>query len=161
MKKPYNKRTDLEKLHSNWAKTVGLFKRGDFSVSIIRAATTVEIAANFVIRKELTEEQHLPEKFTDSLLKWANGMSGKFTKLILPITEGTEKHPAFQQAWKKLKKLNRQRNSVAHQGEFKDKKTAVTVLNDAREVIIMLVCVYEPDFMLKEIPVNRQVKAAR
>ncbi len=151
MKKPYSKRTDLEKLESNWTKTIGLFNRGEFSVSIVRAATTAELAANYVIRKELCKKHILPKEFVDNLLVWANGLNGKFAKLIIPITKGNNRGKAYQQGWEKLKRLNRERNAVAHSGEFKGQTTAVAVLNDAREVIQTLVRPYQPGFKLEKV----------
>jgi hypothetical protein len=35
-RKPYSKRTDYEKISANWKKTLALFKKGEYSVSIIR-----------------------------------------------------------------------------------------------------------------------------
>jgi hypothetical protein len=157
MKEPYSKRTDLEKLESNWTKTMGPFNRGEFSVSIVRAATAVELAANFVIRNELCTKHTLPKEFVDDLLVWANGLNGKFTKLIIPITKGSSRGNAYKQGWEKLKKLNRERNSVAHSGEFKGQTTAVAVLNDAREVIQTLVRPYRPGLKLEKIAIKNRL----
>jgi len=157
MKKPYSKRTDLEKLETNWTKTIGLFNRGEFSVSIVRAATTVELAANYVIRKELCRKHTLPKEFVDNLLVWANGLNGKFTKLIIPITKGSNRGNAYKQGWEKLKKLNRERNAVAHSGEFKSQTTAVAVLNDAQEVIQTFVRPYRPGFKLEKIAAKNRL----
>jgi len=43
-------RTDPEKIFANWNKTLGLFERGEYSLAIMRAAVTMEIAANIVVR---------------------------------------------------------------------------------------------------------------
>ena len=141
----------MEKLESNWTKTVGLFNRGEFSISIVRAATTVELAANYAIRKELCRKHTLPKEFIDNLLVWGNGLTGKFTKLIIPVTKGSNRGNVYKQGWKRLKKLNRERNAVPHSGEFKGQTTAIAVLNDAREVIQTLVRPYQPRFKLKKI----------
>src|ERR1039458_3727621 len=42
-------RTDPEKVFANWNKTLGLLERNEYSVAIVRAAVTVELAANIVI----------------------------------------------------------------------------------------------------------------
>ena len=55
-KKPYSERTDREKISNNLRKTLALFQKGEYSVSIIRAATTAELATNLVIRAELAQE---------------------------------------------------------------------------------------------------------
>ncbi len=91
IKKPYDERTDKEKIRSNWTKTCGLYLRGEHSMAVIRAATAVELAANLVVREELENNQKLPKEFVDSLMKWANGLVGKLNRLIIPITKGTKK----------------------------------------------------------------------
>ena len=35
---------DLENVTANWHKTLGLFARGEYSIAILRAATTLELA---------------------------------------------------------------------------------------------------------------------
>lgn len=147
--KPYTKRSDLEKIISNWNKTRGLYHRKEYSVAIIRAATTVELAANFVIYEELIKQHDLPEEFVKSLLIWANGIKGKFTNIIFKITD-LERKKRLDKAWKKLKYLNDQRNEVAHGGRFKQKKTAEKCLLIARKAILSIVKEYEVEFDLPE-----------
>lgn len=152
--KPYPERTDLEKIKSNWAKTRGLMSRKDkkeCSAAITRAATAVELAANFVIRQELVESRGLESKFVDSLLRWANGVKGKMEKLILPICEGTHKHRLFMHINSKIVNIDNERNTVVHRGEFKSEETARSIISEAYEVITILVREYEPSFKLKEI----------
>jgi len=146
---PYSKRTDIEKISSNWNKTRGLFHRKEYSVAIIRAATTVELAANFVVREELIKQHKLPEEFVESLMMWANGLKGKFVNIIFKITDENRKK-RFDKIWKKLKYLNDQRNEVVHSGCFKQKKTAEKCLTQARKAIIAIVKKYDTDFSLPE-----------
>ena len=89
-KKPYSERTDIEKVESNWTKTLGLFARKEFSLSIVRAAVTTELALNYVIRQELHHKHGLPLTFVNKHLKWANGIKGKLDRLYVPILEGTK-----------------------------------------------------------------------
>jgi len=147
-KKPYDERTDIEKIHSNWTKTCGLFLRGEHSMAVIRAATTVELAANLVVREELENGQKLPKEFVDHLMKWANGLVGKLDKLIIPITEGTEKGIVFKAVKSQVSDINKQRNGVAHRGEFKIKKTSSRIIEEARTIIQTLVNQYDPQFTI-------------
>jgi hypothetical protein len=94
--KPYSQRSDTEKLESNWRKTLGLFERDEHSMAIIRAGTCAEIAANIVIRSELVQKRHLESQFVDSLLRWSNGLDGKFSHIILPLFDGTPRHAALK-----------------------------------------------------------------
>jgi hypothetical protein len=146
---PYNERTDKEKILSNWAKTCGLYLRGEHSMAVIRAATTVELAANLVVREELENGQNLPSDFVDHLMKWANGLVGKLDKLIIPITKETARGGVFKSVHKAVADINTQRNGVAHRGEYKIKKTSTRIIGEARQVIQTFVQQYDPAFSLK------------
>lgn len=117
-------------------------------MAVIRAATTVELAANLVVREELENGQKLPREFVEHLLKWANGLLGKLDKLIIPITEGTDRGARFKALKKQVAEINTQRNGVAHRGEFKIKKTSSRILDDARNVILALVQQYDAKFFI-------------
>ena len=65
----YSERSDIEKIQSNWKKIRGLVNREEWSSAVVRASTETEIAANFVVRKELVESRKLEEAFVDHLLK--------------------------------------------------------------------------------------------
>ncbi len=147
-RKPYDERTDAEKIQSNWTKTCGLYLRGEHSMAVIRAATTVELAANLVVREELENGQKLPKEFVDHLMKWANGLVGKLDKLIIPITEGTDRGNTFKEVRKKVAYINTQRNGVAHRGEFKIKKTSSRIIEEARTIILTLVQQYDAEFLI-------------
>ena len=60
-KKPYDERSDLEKILSQWKKLSGLVKRKEWSAAVVRAATAAEIATNFAIRKEFSEKSNFDE----------------------------------------------------------------------------------------------------
>lgn len=150
-KKPYEKRTDLEKLESNWTKTLGLLQRGEYSVAVVRAAVSLEIALNFVLRKELVDRAKLDPAFVDHLLKWANGADGKFNRLLKPVLVGTDRLKPVQALYKKAKMVNDQRNQVAHGGHFKSKKVGTEVVTSAREAITSLIALYDEDFELEDI----------
>ncbi len=150
-KKPYSQKSDTEKLKSNWTKTISLYKRGEYSVSIIRAATTVEISANLIIRAELIENRRLSKEFVDHLLMWANGLQGKYEKLILPILKDTPKHTKFMTIKGYITEVNKHRNSVVHSGEFRSKKIADKVLKNSHKIIITFVTEYDINFYIKEI----------
>lgn len=149
-KAPYSKRSDLEKVTANWNKTLGLFARREYSLSILRATVTAELALNYAIRQELHARRALPAGFVDSLLKWANGIDGKIRKLLLPILFGTPTHKRAKDIAKSLKSLNEHRNAIAHRGEFRAKETAQEQPRLARTQILTLVGLYDPSFTLKE-----------
>ncbi len=137
-------RTDPEKVFANWNKTLGLLERDEYSVAIVRAAVSVELAANIVIRAELVEKRKLPVDFVESLLKWSNGLAGKFDKLIYPILSGSPKFQLFQGLAVDWRKINEERNSVAHRGEFKQKSVADDVVSRARKVLQTMMVDYQP-----------------
>ncbi|PCI62646.1 MAG: hypothetical protein COB35_03210 [Gammaproteobacteria bacterium] len=86
-KKPYEERSDDEKLLSNLKKASGLYGREDWSACIMREATATEIASNIFIRNYLLIENSLPHEFVDSLLLSANGIKGKFKQLVTPASK--------------------------------------------------------------------------
>jgi hypothetical protein len=133
--KPYNERTLEEKIDSNWNKTIGLMKRGEFSTVIIRAATTVELAANLLVKHEFQHNRKLPEHFVDNLMMWANGLMGKVDRLLLPIYKNTDSENALKEVKKRSKDINDERNNVVHRGQFKAKKTAEKVLKEAEFIV--------------------------
>ena len=75
--KPYEHRTDLEKVQSQWHKLSGLHTREEWSAAIVGAATAAEIAANFAVRQEFAARSKFDSDFVDGLLVWANGLAGK------------------------------------------------------------------------------------
>lgn len=157
-KKPYEQRTDLEKIESQWHKLSGLHNREEWSAAIVRAATAAELAANFAIRREYQARSTLSAEFVDSQLRWANGIAGKVDRLLLNLTAG-EKH---YKIIKKLKALsdsvNKVRNAVAHQGEFCNEAEAKEAIAKSKEFIESLVQIYEPGFSLKERSANEALK---
>lgn len=150
LKKSYSERTDIEKIQSNWSKANGLFKEEQWSSVILRAATAVELSANCVIRKELQDKRNLEEHFVDNLLIWANGVRGKFDRIIIPIFKGTE----FSKELKKINKIvldiNKERNSIAHSGQFKKRATAKKILTESEKVILTLIKGYDGEFKLEK-----------
>lgn len=151
--KAYSKRSDLEKVISNWKKTIGLFKRREYSLSILRAAVTAELASNYVIRQELCVNHGLPHSFVDKQLKLANGLQGKLDRLYMPILEGTDLLEKVKDIAKQLKQLNKQRNDIAHKGEFRKRETAEKFIALAENQINSLINNYEATFqLLKFIP---------
>jgi hypothetical protein len=137
-------RTDPEKVFANWNKTLGLFERSEYSVAIVRAGVTVELAANIVVRAELVKKRNLPAEFVDSLLNNANGLKGKFEKLIYPILRGSESYKSFTSLQNDWQKVNKERNSVAHSGDFKNKDVATDIVATARKLLQAMMADYEP-----------------
>lgn len=137
-KPPYQERSDIDKIKSNWNKVCGLFEKREWSSVIIRAVTASEIAANLAIRAELQNKRNLESKFVDSLLIWANGIQGKFERLLLPVTKGTKFHVTLKSIQKKVTEINRERNSVAHSGEFRKKQLLERLLKRPKKLLKLL-----------------------
>lgn len=149
-RKPYEERTDLKKIQAQWNKLTGLHTRNESSAAIVRAATAAELAANFAIRNEFASKSQFDNTFVDSLLVWANGITGKIDRLLIPLTKGEKHHRAITKLKSASVQINKKRNSVAHQGEFCNPTEAEDMIKQSREFIESLVRVYEPDFVLKE-----------
>lgn len=132
---PYEERTDDERLESNWKKARKLFERDDYSASIIRAATASEIAANIYIRHFLISEHKLPPQYVDSLLISANGLDGKFNRLIKPAAQHRKTWEKLKSIQKLITTLHEHRNAIAHAGYFKNKDDAKESLSSSLAII--------------------------
>lgn len=153
-KKPYNELTDLEKIQKNWNKIRGLMSRREWSSAIVRAATATEIAANLVVREELVDGRQLPAELVDHFLRWANGVQGKFDKLILPLTKGSSSHAILKKLKARVEDINLERNSVVHSGAFKSLSQAQKVIAESKEIINELVGLYYDGFELEDVRPN-------
>jgi len=149
-RKPYEQRTDLEKVQSQWNKLSALHTREEWSAAIVRAATAAEIAANYAVRKEFSTRITLDPKFIDSLLRWANGLAGKIDRLLIPLSVGEKQNKTIKKLKTISEKINNKRNAIAHQGEFCSEDEAKESIQLSREFIETLVRIYEPDFTLKD-----------
>ncbi|WP_279502307.1 hypothetical protein [Aeromonas veronii] len=155
--KAYEDRTDIERIQSNWKKLSGLYSRGEWSSSIVRAATAAEIASNLVVREELQNIKGIDEPFVTHLMMWANGIQGKFQKLILPAVSGKDYDMIFKRLSRDIGDINKIRNGIVHAGKFADSEPAHEVLVKARRVILSLVRQYHSDFDLDEIALIEKV----
>jgi hypothetical protein len=159
-KAPYEQRTDLEKLQSQWHKLSGLHTREEWSAAVVRAATAAEIAANFAIRQEFAASSRFDAEFVNGLLRWANGLSGKMQRLLDPLWKSQgEKHKHIKELRKLAEAVNERRNAVAHQGEFCNKGEATKAIGNAEQFIHKLIRLYDPAFKLKQRKRNSKRKA--
>lgn len=145
-KKNYEERSDLERIESQWRKLSGLHSREEWSAAVVRAATAAEIAANYAIRKEFKARSKFDAAFVDSLLKWANGLSGKIDHLLLPLLGKSGSAKGLKDV---AGKINRIRNDVVHRGEFCSENEAKEVISQSKTFVETLIQTYEPDFKLK------------
>ena len=151
MKKEYSARSDLEKLHSQWTKLTGFHRREEWSAAVVRAATAAEIATNIAIRSELKAQANLQTSFVDALLKWANGIDGKFGRLLVPLIAHDKRKKAKLASLKKLViVVNDKRNAIVHRGEFCNQSEAEAIIDLAKRVIEGLMELYDPVFVLAD-----------
>lgn len=149
--KAYQEPTDVEKLQKQWHKLSGLHSREEWSAAIVRAATAAELAANHAIRAEFAARSQLDGAFVDTLLKWANGLSGKLRNLLVPlVATDPAKRGAMAALQTLADRVNAKRNAIAHQGEFCNEQEATEAVANARTFITGLVTLYEPQFKLRD-----------
>lgn len=155
-KTPYSEAMDDEKVERNWTKATRLFNRGEYSVSIVRCGTCVELVVNFAIRQELVDEHGLPLPFVDNLLKNANGLGNKYQKLYLPIMVDYEEHPSLKRLWNShIEKINKERNAIVHSGEFRSKIIARNTLNRTYETLSELLKLYDHNVNIQPVTSKR------
>ena len=158
-KKPYVERTDVQKIKSQWTKLRGLHGRAEWSAAVVRAATTAEIAVNLAIRSELAERQITDNDVIDLMLTVANGLKGKFNRLLQPLTKGNKvRAKELKKLWKIADKINQSRNEIVHSGLFRSEKHAQETINQCHAFVVPLVRIYECDFALDE-PEKRAAKS--
>jgi hypothetical protein len=148
--KPYDQRSDLEKIQSQWTKLSGLLQRHDWSAAVVRAATATEIAVNLAIRREFAGRGNFSAAFVDGLLKWANGVAGKLDRLLLPLLAGDEKHGTVSGLSGLARTINDKRNDIAHRGEFCSEQTAIELIDQCQTFVLGVVRLYKQGFTLQE-----------
>lgn len=146
---PYHDRTDREKLRTNWERTHSLMEAKQYSSAIVRAATCAEIAANIAVRAELGERRKLEPFFVDSLLLWANGLKGKFDRILIPLLRGTKRQKTFRRLMADIEKLNQKRNAVVHGGYVSDRQPALDLVLVAYKLCHQIVKQYQPKLVLR------------
>ncbi|MGU5820988.1 hypothetical protein ACV1EH_16890 [Aeromonas caviae] len=125
----YDTLSDDEKVLKNWNKARGLYRRGEWSVAILRCGTCLELAVNLAIRQELVEDRKLPLAFVNQLLKNANGIHNKYQNIYLPIMGEYQEADDLKTLWSQaVSKVNKERNDVAHKGAFRSRSTATEVM---------------------------------
>ena len=93
--------------------------------------------------------------FVDSLLRWANGLSGKLDKLLLPMLKGQDKYDAISKLCGLARKVNDRRNDIAHRGVFCSQKEATEQIANCKKFVIGIVRHYVPDFELRKKKLSR------
>jgi hypothetical protein len=146
---PYEQRTDIEKIQSQWRKIGGLLQRTDWSAAVVRAATAAEIAVNLAIREEFSSRSEFDAEFVNGLLKWANGLTGKVRNLLLPLLRGKPTYDEVNELCGLAKAINDRRNDIAHRGEFCNEGEALHLIDKCRTFVVGLVRLYKPDFALE------------
>lgn len=151
MPKPkYSDLDDISKLNKQWRKMSGLHDREEWSAAIVRAATAAEIAANYAIRQEFKSRSKFSAKFVNSMLRWANGIDGKFTKLLIPLHADGKNAALISGLKTATDNLNRDRNLIVHSGHFMNATEAEPLIAEATGFIHALVRIYDPTFTLKD-----------
>lgn len=141
---------DLKKINKQWHKMSGLHGREEWSSAIVRAATATEIAANYAIRQEFAARSQFDRAFVDTLLRWANGIEGKLTRLLIPLYSGGEHAKTISGLKKASEGLNRSRNQIVHSGHFMNEDEARKFIAEAKEFIHTLVRLHDRNFALKD-----------
>jgi len=104
------------------------------------------------IRQEFAARSKFDAAFVDKLLRWANGLTGKLDKLLLPMLDGQAKHGGIEKFCKLARKVNDKRNDIAHRGVFCSKKEATALIADSKKFVVGVVGHYVADFDLHEKP---------
>lgn len=147
-KKPYNKRTDIERIASQWRRIGKLHDLDEYSSAIIRCAIAAEIAANHAIRTEF-RLRGFSENATDEFLRWANGLDGKMTRLLKHTRFSDETDKVIYERLRTLStSIATVRNKIAHSGTFSTSREARKAVSECKKFIETLVSLYDNSFSL-------------
>lgn len=124
--------------------------RKEWSAAVVRAATAAEIAANIAVRQELETKRDLDKAFVDSLLKWANGLDGKLTRLMVPLPMDKATKVVVRKAKTASRHINKKRNEVVHSGHFMNQEEASEIQNRTRSFVNSLVGVYHEGYSVDD-----------
>ena len=151
-KVPYDARSDLDKLQSQWNKLSGLHLRDESSAAIVRCATAAEVAANYAVRHEFQQRSQFEAEAVNQLLFWANGLRGKIERLFVPLrfAESKLKDETAKRLIKSAEKINKVRNEIAHQGRFSNPSEAKRVIAEAKSFIDTIVGLSVPGFDIQD-----------
>jgi hypothetical protein len=152
---PYDKRSDLEKIRSQWIKLTGLHNRKEASAAIVRAATAAEIAANYAIRCEFARQSQIKPLIVDDFLIWANGLDGKINRLVLPLCFGGTKTAEFKKLQVSASQISEVRNKIVHRGVFASPSNARKIISHAGIFVQILVRRYDASFKLTPVRSRR------
>lgn len=148
----YSNMKDDEKVLRNWRKAHSLYKKKEYSVTVLRCAICIELAVNFAIRQELVEKRKLPLLFVNKLLTSANGLRNKYLNIFLAIRANEEGYSKLKTLWgKRIEKISKERNSVAHSGEFRSKRVAKEIMKQTFAVLKEIMDLYNHSAKLKKI----------
>lgn len=146
----YTKRSDVDKIESQWTKLTAQHGRTDWSAAVVRAATAAELSVNFAVRKEFADRSEFTLTFVDNLLQHANGLKGKIDRLLRPLWKGTAKLAKLKQIEPLATKINKKRNEIVHSGHFCSEREANELVEDCKNFVQGIVQLYDADFALKE-----------
>lgn len=102
-----------------------------------------------VVQRIMQEEK---VSFDEAHTIMGNGLRGKLTNLLIPLTKGTQKAKEIGRLEKLAEKINATRDDVVHRGEFRDEDKAAEAIAITKQFVEGLVRLYEPDF---ELPAER------
>lgn len=134
---PYGDRSDYEKIKVNWKKAKGLFEREEWSYSIVRATTAIELAVNLIIRDKFAMLK-LDNHLIDELLKTSNGLKGKWDRLLMPLLKDQPEHAEFKKMLQDIEFIWKDRNAIVHGGEFRKKTKAKLRIRQAKKAINLI-----------------------
>lgn len=147
-RKPYSRASDVRKVQINWHSSCLSYINHEYSMAIVRSAVCIELAATLAIRIELIKNRRLEPQFVDHLLRWANGLNGKFEKILYPLLDGTPRGANLRSLAKVWRKVSAERNAIAHSGHFKKASTARHHLDLAYAVITGIASEYHVDLKI-------------
>lgn len=131
-KTPYTKRSLQEQMETNLKKTKRLLDNKEYSTSIIRGVTALDLYTTGLIKKKLLEK--LSQNLTDDILKKYKSIPVKLT-FLLKECYGFSAADRFSEQYNQISKALETRNKIVHEGRFSNKSTAEKIVQNIDELI--------------------------
>jgi HEPN domain-containing protein len=131
-RRPYLERATLERAAANLRKTTQLFEMREYSMTVVRATTVVEVCLHGILHDRMT---HIfrDRRLVGTILRRL-APDEKYTWLMKELF-GFSLSELCPEAVRGLPDIRQERNDVVHRGTFSRKATAERAMNLAVSIV--------------------------
>ena len=131
-KRPYLERGTLERATANLRKTTGLFEKREYAMTVVRAATVVELYLDGILQDRLSRIFQNP-RLVGAILR-SLSPEEKYSGLMKELC-GFTLTEVCRDETKDLPAIRRERNDIVHRRTFSKKVTAERAMDVAVSIV--------------------------